>query len=145
MMTVRKPEQIGDLSFAFDVAVFFNRTHEPSDETAFLTIPANTLDKKFQIDIPATLPPGVTRPLLRRGKYLFDPVNARWYRIAQVEGAETNTPTITLNESPATNKPIRYAVFMPRIVYVYHNLQFPSNWSHCPIAGACRWMTLWRV
>ena len=110
MMTVRKDDSgVANIN----VVVFFNRAHEPSDESVFTTIPANTLSSQFQIDIPAT----ATRPVLRRGRYLFDPVNARWYRITKVTGEQTNTPTITIDRTP-TEK-IRYAVFLPRVVDVF--------------------------
>ena len=110
MLTVRK----NDSGVAnINVVVFFNRAHEPSDEAVFPTIPANTLNSRFQIDIP----PNVTRPILRRGGYLFDPVNARWYRITKVENEQTNTPTITIDRTP-TEK-IRYGVFLPRVVDVF--------------------------
>lgn len=69
----------------------------------------------------------VEKPLLKKGAYVFDAINARWYRIQKVENETTTSADLTLDRSiigsinssgsPLTQTP--GIIVMPNVVQVY--------------------------
>jgi Tfp pilus assembly protein PilV len=95
-----------------DVVVSFRRTFELSNETVYqVTGAGNTFTLK--------LASGGTRPLLKKGSFLFDVNNARWHRIAKILNETSLNPIITLQTSVTGTFAFRSAIFMASVVEVY--------------------------
>jgi hypothetical protein len=68
-----------------DIVVRFNSEYRPEDETLFeATFGAGTFFAGVNARTPTSVNP-VDPPILKRGNYVLDALNARWYRIAAVE------------------------------------------------------------
>ena len=75
----------------------------------------------------------VDRPLLKKGGYVFDAINARWYRIQQIVDEEAalapgatyadlilDQPIIqSINNPSSPNTPVAGLIVMPNVVQVY--------------------------
>ncbi|MCR9202749.1 MAG: hypothetical protein NXI04_29240, partial [Planctomycetaceae bacterium] len=118
-----------------DVVVMFNNGRKPENERVF---PANFVDGSFGVSVAATS--GVdgngdpAEPFLKRGGWVLDVDNARWYRIANyVEHpspvSDAANPTqflVTLESAAVETTPgvaagglVGGAMFIPGIVDVY--------------------------
>jgi len=69
----------------------------------------------------------VEKPLLKKGGYVFDAINARWYRIQKIENETATTADLTLdqpiiqsiNSSGSPGTPVSGLIVMPNVVQVY--------------------------
>ena len=69
----------------------------------------------------------VDKPLLKKGGYVFDSINARWYRIQKIENENASTVDLTLdqpivqsiNSSGSPGTPVSGLIVMPNVVQVY--------------------------
>ncbi len=69
----------------------------------------------------------VEKPLLKKGGYVFDSINARWYRIQKIENEGAATVDLTLdqpiiqsiNDSGSPLTPVTGLIVMPNVVQVY--------------------------
>lgn len=98
-----------------DVVVFFNRVPSLQDEAIWDAGGGGT---KYTVKLP---PIGhEKRPKIRKGGFLFNVDNGRWYRIEQVENDGNRAVRLTLSANAASaEKPIRRVIFMARVVEVY--------------------------
>lgn len=79
--------------------------------------------RRFQLHLNSA----VERPLLKRGGYIFDPKNARWYQIQKIEDELTSSPWITLDQPIVKSintvadrtVPTPGVILMPNVVQVY--------------------------
>ncbi len=142
LLTVRRGPD-GDAR-GVDVVVTFNKTIPPEDERAysadFQTSGAGV--DPFLINVHqdgGLVAPGgdVAEPFLKRGGYVLDLDNARWYRIREysdlttviVNGVSAPGYQITLETPVVENSVGGKAVFLPGIVDVYPmgSLRLPKN------------------
>jgi hypothetical protein len=126
LLTVRKtpnPTTPGQGTANVDVVVFHKRAFSAAAEQRFSV--SNWTGADCTLDL--TVAPAGTKPFLKKGGYLFDDRNARWYRIVQLKNETTTTPTITLDKSliapvntttGAIETP-KWAMALPGIVEVY--------------------------
>ena len=69
----------------------------------------------------------VDKPNLKKGGYVFDSINARWYRIQKIENETATTADLTLdqpiiqsiNSSGSPGTPVSGLIVMPNVVQVY--------------------------
>lgn len=99
-----------------DVVVFFRRSFSTDDERVFALTPGDPTGRVYTV----TIPGGVNRPLLKKGNWICDVVNARWYRIQRIRNETTATPQITLENAPPGGENLTQAMFVPGVVEVYH-------------------------
>lgn len=95
---------------AIDVAVFYRRSFSAEDErvhTANLTTGQRNVTITFS---------GI-EPSLKKGSYLFDPVNVQWYRISDIKSKTSTNAQLELDR-PAAFASTR-SIFMKGIVEVY--------------------------
>jgi hypothetical protein len=126
LLTVRKtpdPTTPGQGTANVDVVVFHKRAFSAAAEQRFSV--SNWTGTDCTLDL--TVAPAGTKPFLKKGGFLFDDRNARWYRIVQLKNEATTAPTITLDRSViapvntttgAIETP-KWAIAIPGIVEVY--------------------------
>lgn len=130
LLTVRTELDINfrPLTADIDVVVFFKRGYSTDDEFEYTTFTGEAFEKgsnTVSIQYDGTQP----EPSLKKGGFLFDSENARWYRILDFE--EVTQPEvgfkITLDRSADetslgvdAGKPQGKAMLMRGIVDVYH-------------------------
>jgi hypothetical protein len=124
MLTVRNRSEIGapDIKKAnVDVVVFFRRQYSTAVENTAWTFSGGGLVYTVQSPTggPLPLPPGTPRPFLKRGAWMCDTINARWYRIQRVLNEDTATPKIVLETSPPAGETLTRGVILPTVVEVY--------------------------
>ena len=136
-----------------DVAVFFNRSFTVADETTFTVAPvvdgfdgkpgvagvdddgANGVDDNFERNwlgsddnrtVVVTLPTGTgaVRPYLKKGGYMLEPTQLRWYRIVNMTEVNSSSTSATLLldrdiRTANSNTAIANGIFMKGIVEVY--------------------------
>lgn len=107
-----------------DVVVFFRRDFSLQSETVYPvtgTGPAVGRDYIVRLDQPvgANAQAGRSFAFLKKGAWLFDAINARWYRIQRVLNDNTNTPTVRIENAPPTGETLTRAILMPGVVQVY--------------------------
>lgn len=76
----------------FDVVVFRNRRFSIEDERIFTSNNYNTTTNELTVNYPAG-----QDPKLKRGGFLFDAENGRWYQIVDIEDEDANPLVMTLN------------------------------------------------
>lgn len=106
MLTVRR---LSDGTANINVVVFFRRNFAETDEEVFDVLGAGANINQLELDGPV--------PNLRKGGFLFDVVNGRWYRIQELLNEGTNRPIVTLDQAPVD--PITRVIIMRGIVDVY--------------------------
>lgn len=94
-----------------DVVVYHNRPFALSDEQVF-TVQRSGRDYIVQV-------PGPQRPYLKKGGYLCDVVNARWYRIQRISNETSATPRIRLEANPPAGEVLTEVVFQRGVIEVY--------------------------
>lgn len=137
LLTVRRSPD-GDAN-GIDVVVTFNKTIAPADERAYS---ADFIGGSEQVNIlqdGGLESPGgdVAEPFLKRGGYVFDLENARWYRVrdysdlttVNVNGTSGAGYVVTLETPVIENSIGGKAVFLPGVVDVYpmDSLRFPKR------------------
>lgn len=135
LLTVRKKPgaTLGQGDASVDVVVFHKRSFSAATEQRFSVSTWSGTDCTLNL---AVAPSG-TKPFLKKGGFLFDAVNAHWYRITQLKNEDTNNPLITLDRpliapwNPATNSiefP-KWVMAVPGIVEVYplNTIRFDSS------------------
>jgi len=117
LLTVRNRGEISPpddkLNANVDVVVFFRRDFSAQSERVF------ELTQVGPRDYTITIPGGGPRPFLKKGAYLCDIVNARWYRIQKLTNETSNSPRIRLEHGPPVPETIDEAVFPQGVVEVY--------------------------
>jgi Tfp pilus assembly protein PilV len=124
MLTVRNRSEIGspDIKKAnVDVVVFFRRQYSTAHENTAWTFAGGGLTYTVQSPTGAALPlpPGTPRPFLKRGAWLCDTINARWYRIQRVVNEDSATPRVVLETAPPIGETLTRGVILPTVVEVY--------------------------
>ncbi len=126
LLTVRKtpnPTTSGQGTANVDVVVFHKRAFSAAAEQRFSV--SNWTGTDCTLDL--TVAPAGTKPFLKKGGFLFDDRNARWYRIVQLKNETTTTPTITLdkpliapvNTTTGAIETPKWVMALPGIVEVY--------------------------
>jgi hypothetical protein len=107
-----------------DVVVFFRRSFLPAEEIALAVAEDLVFDpggRTYQVDATNYITAGVNERFWRKGGFLFDVGNVRWYRIQEIvdntTGLPANTIRIRLEDKPV--EPIVAAAFLKNIVDVY--------------------------
>ena len=102
-----------------DVVVFFRRPDPPEEERVFdnVTFPTQGSDDIIAIPFPMGVDPGI-----KRGHYLLDLQNARWYRILDIILEDATGVTVRIDR-PVLNDDemakFTAVVVMPSVVEVY--------------------------
>lgn len=112
LLTVRENALSG--VSAVDVVVFFRRAFGTQDEQIFENIGPAAGERQHRIDLVA----GARPEFLKRGGFLLDVDNARWYRIVELEEI-TDAVLLTLDRRVPAGETIERAVFMRGIVDVF--------------------------
>ena len=92
-----------------DVVIFFRRAFSATNERVY-TLTAGGGQGRY---IVAT---GGVRPFLKKGSWMCDVTNARWYRIQRIFNDNSPTPEIVLEGAPSN---VTHAIFMPGVVDVF--------------------------
>jgi len=121
LLAVRNSSSDGTLTANVDVVIFFRRpVDDPAAERIYAAwgIPASRpAFQKFSNSVRIDYA-GQARPSLKKGGYVFDATNARWYRIADVfDDRAAQRATLTIDR-PAIDSSDR-AMLMRGIVDVY--------------------------
>jgi hypothetical protein len=135
MLTVRNRTELGGATAAddkkkanVDVVVFFRRQysagtngHENTAWNFVVQDPPPGARRKYLIQAPGA--PGAAlsspRPFLKKGAWLCDTINARWYRIQRIDNETSNAPIITLETAPPPDELLTKGVILPTVVEVY--------------------------
>ena len=121
MLTVRRG---GDgRTSGIDVVVMYNDGLDPDDERVHVTPAGEGFEVgDFDISVPAKTADDV-EPFVKRGGFVMDVDNARWYRISDYgpDPADSNFILVTLETSPAESSPggIGHAMFLPTVVEIF--------------------------
>ena len=115
LLTIRNRGQINIprdvLKANVDVVVFFRRQFSKKNERVFDLTGVGGRD--YRVDARANT------PSLKKGGFLCDVVNARWYRIQQIQNQTSAAPVIRLETAPPAGETLTKAVFVPGVVEVY--------------------------
>jgi len=120
MLTVRRGPD--GRAAGVDVVVLFTAARKPEAERAF---PANFINGSFGLLVNKTSGTTATgdpaEPKLKRGGWVLDVENARWYRISNYEEANATQMLVTLDTAAVASSPggVGGAVFLPGVVDVY--------------------------
>lgn len=121
LMSVRRPSAPaadGSLTAEIGVAVIFRRSLDPREEIAYSLSNAGTLNGRIQYSV-SKVAGSDPDPFVKKGGFLLDTANARWYRIATVSGSSSN-PQITLDRDPASSsEKVTSAVFFRGVIDVF--------------------------
>jgi hypothetical protein len=131
LLTVRNRTELGatpadDKKKAnVDVVVFFRRQYSAGtnghENTAWNFVVQDAARRKYLIQAPGA--PGAAlsspRPFLKKGAWLCDTINARWYRIQRIDNETSNAPIITLETAPPPDELLTKGVILPTVVEVY--------------------------
>lgn len=82
MLTVRKGT---DGQAGVDVVVVFNRGVDPENERVFEATFITQSNQVYVKNVPATATSSLIKPKLKRGGFVLDTQNARWYRIQGID------------------------------------------------------------
>ncbi len=121
LLSVRNASSGGAYTANVTVVVFFRRpVDDPTAEQIYAAWSSAPVRPAFErssnlvrIDYS-----GQTRPYLSKGRYVFDPANARWYRITDIHDDQSRQRAILTIERPAVESSDQ-AIFMRGIVDVY--------------------------
>jgi len=111
MLGVRK-DTLGDAQI--DIVIFFRRTFDTNEETVH-TATLDPTDLSYRSYL-ITYPPD-DETYWRRGGFLLDVVNVRWYRIQEVEDTAPGEVRLKLQTKPL--EPLTSAAFLRNVVDVY--------------------------
>ncbi|QDU07286.1 hypothetical protein [Gimesia aquarii] len=126
LLTVRR--QIASDVASVDVVVFFRRNYDPELEAIHNVTGFVEGNTKCRVHFNGNVS---TPPKLKKGGYIFDSINARWYRIQRVEDDLSSNALITLDQpiiqrinppgddstDPSNQMP--GIILMPNVVQVY--------------------------
>ncbi|MCC7422902.1 MAG: hypothetical protein IT428_21715 [Planctomycetaceae bacterium] len=125
IMTIRRPNLIPPIlsgttiTADVSVAVLFRRSVSEQDEIAYQATIDNATALNSRPDYSITkFNGGDPNPFIKKGGFLLDLDNARWYRIASVSGTQA-APKIKLDRSPPKDEFIRNVMFYRGLVDVY--------------------------
>lgn len=128
LLTVRKS---ASGKATIEIVIFFNRTVDHDDEFAYVAPgggrlfdrnpPGSDPDRRRKVkisldaaDYGGAAPP---KPLLKKGSYVLDATNGRWYLIQDVLNESSTGAVIVLDRNVISNG--TQAVFLPGIIDVY--------------------------
>lgn len=98
-----------------DVVVFFRRTFVLEEERVRpITLIAGPSNVRYNVPIGAG-----NRPILKKGGFLCDVDNGRWYRIFQLDNENSNSPIISIDREPPAGEIPQNVIFMPGVIEVY--------------------------
>lgn len=118
LLTVHK--KAGGNSATVELVVFFRRSFSPQDEVIYDTLPIGGAPNGFQKDsnqVQVDWSNRPEKPLLKKGGYVLDAQNARWYRIQDVD--ESGSSAVLTLEQPIIENGNRGAILMPGIIEVF--------------------------
>jgi len=132
MLTVRNRSEVNGATPAedikkanVDVVVFFRRQYSAGtnghENTAWTLMPAGVVGRPrdYIVQAPGGGPLSSPRPFLKKGAWLCDTINARWYRIQRIQNETSNSPTITIETEPPAGEMLTKGVILPTVVEVY--------------------------
>jgi type II secretory pathway pseudopilin PulG len=123
LMTIRRPNLIPPIlpgtpiTADVSVAVLFRRSVNAQEEIAYQATIENATNSRPDYSI-TKFDNADPNPFIKKGGYLLDLDNARWYRIASVSGTQT-APKIKLDRSPPKDEFVRNVMFYRGVVDVY--------------------------
>lgn len=122
LMTVHRPASApsgSPVTAEINVAVIFRRSISPREELAYQVsvVPATANSSRPEYSV-TKFDPADPEPFVKKGGFLLDPVNARWYRIAGVNGS-ASSPRIRLDRNPSKSEALTCGIFLRGVVDVY--------------------------
>lgn len=102
-----------------NVAVLFRRSVGPREELSYglNILPATAQTSRPEYTV-TKFDANDPEPFIKRGGFMLDPVNARWYRIASVGGTAA-APRIRFDRNPNSSEPLSCGVFFRGVIDVY--------------------------
>ncbi|MCA9092124.1 MAG: hypothetical protein KDA68_01450 [Planctomycetaceae bacterium] len=119
-LTVHRFDTANEYTADLFVPVFFRREFSQDSEQEYPVTdpPPPAAPPPIPDNVKVVSYAGLNRPAIRKGGYLLDSVNGRWYRVSDYsENTATSELTVTLEFAPAP--PLTKAVFFRGLVDVY--------------------------